>query len=638
MADGRLLFVYNFQYLFLIDVVTNQVVWQDLLDEPKTAAVMSHDGRHVVAATHCQDRESTRTRLVLIDTSVPWEIVVHDRSVTALSFHPDGRRFLEASGDSVSECEPTKGERIRSLFEVPGRTLRISHSDDGKRVVACGVVGHEDSAESINRQAEGWAILWDDDAGQATPLVGHEGPVTCAAFSPDGTRCITGSLDKTVRVWETTTGRLLRTFSGHLGQVNDVAYAPKGDRIVSAAEDGVAFWDVAPFATTPVKRTPLAARFSVAEEVRVPSQILFDAPLEPQGLVLPIPPDYRPPPIPVRREGDWMLVELVEGKPQSTDENRGSWLSRAKSRERCDGPLPVPEALRFGHRYMLRGRTLDGDRLIYASWIEKKVILCDEAGEILRTWDARIPHEGRVALLPSLDELVIVHKTRLESRGYRYEIVVYDIETGAPKHEFVQDDGRELHAFYVAPTGSMFVLRLDDKIVLYDYREGRILDELAVPATARNLSYRFSPDGRFVATAGPTVTSADVILHDPMTFTPRQTLTNPFRVRWFTFSPDGRRLAVGQMNKLITMWDVDSARQLWTRRGAVDAPGLTAIYSADGSRFLTREGKDLALLWDTENGDILCVVRGPSDTVMLHPNGKSLHLGAVGGPMIWSDK
>ena len=42
--------------------------------------------------------------------------------------------------------------------------------------------------------------LWDAETGrEIAALKGHEGPVSSAAFSPDGTRVVTASWDKTAR-------------------------------------------------------------------------------------------------------------------------------------------------------------------------------------------------------------------------------------------------------------------------------------------------------------------------------------------------------------------------------------------------------------------------------------------------------
>ena len=64
------------------------------------------------------------------------------------------------------------------------------------------------------------------------------------AHSPDGTKIVSGSLDKTVRVWDAVTGTLINTLQGHSGGVTAVAYSPDGTKIVSGSGDKtVRVWD-----------------------------------------------------------------------------------------------------------------------------------------------------------------------------------------------------------------------------------------------------------------------------------------------------------------------------------------------------------------------------------------------------------
>jgi hypothetical protein len=50
-------------------------------------------------------------------------------------------------------------------------------------------------------------------------LTGHNGNVDSVAFSPDGKFAVSGSFDKTLRLWEVATGRCLRRFEGHTSEV-----------------------------------------------------------------------------------------------------------------------------------------------------------------------------------------------------------------------------------------------------------------------------------------------------------------------------------------------------------------------------------------------------------------------------------
>ena len=69
-------------------------------------------------------------------------------------------------------------------------------------------------------------------------------PSHSAAYSPDGTRIVTASRDKTARIWDARTGAQLAVLSGHGDAVNSAAYSPDGTRIVTASFDKTArIWD-----------------------------------------------------------------------------------------------------------------------------------------------------------------------------------------------------------------------------------------------------------------------------------------------------------------------------------------------------------------------------------------------------------
>jgi WD40 repeat protein len=75
-------------------------------------------------------------------------------------------------------------------------------------------------------------------------LVGHAGAVNAVAFSPDGQMLVSGSTDKSVKVWDVSGGQLLRTLGGESGVVTSVAFTPNGKRIVSGTLDrSVNVWD-----------------------------------------------------------------------------------------------------------------------------------------------------------------------------------------------------------------------------------------------------------------------------------------------------------------------------------------------------------------------------------------------------------
>ena len=76
------------------------------------------------------------------------------------------------------------------------------------------------------------------------PIEGHAGEVLSVAFSPDGKRALSGSADKTVKLWDVETGDLLRTFEGHSDDVLSVAFSSDGKKALSASKDKtLKLWD-----------------------------------------------------------------------------------------------------------------------------------------------------------------------------------------------------------------------------------------------------------------------------------------------------------------------------------------------------------------------------------------------------------
>ena len=123
------------------------------------------------------------------------------------------------------------------ILVFKGHTLPpncVAFSPDGKRIVS----------GSLDRTAK----AWDAATGrEILTFTGHKNPIWCVAFSPDGKRIASGGEDREIKVWDSSNGRELLTLPGH-EKVTGVAFSPDGTRIASTSEfgsDPAKVWDAA---------------------------------------------------------------------------------------------------------------------------------------------------------------------------------------------------------------------------------------------------------------------------------------------------------------------------------------------------------------------------------------------------------
>ena len=108
--------------------------------------------------------------------------------------------------------------------------------------------------------------IWDLSTGRVLDLRGHTALVQGLASSPDGRRLATGSDDRTIKLWDTTTGEEVFTLRGHTAGVICVAFSPDGRRIASGGWDRtVRVWDTSPPASHALFRRGAESRARLPE-------------------------------------------------------------------------------------------------------------------------------------------------------------------------------------------------------------------------------------------------------------------------------------------------------------------------------------------------------------------------------------
>lgn len=170
----------------------------------------------------------------------------HLGQVHALAFSGDGRYLASASSDRADEdktirlWDTVSGKELFGFGEPHNKLLCLAFSPDGTKLV---FATEQEPLPRLVPVKTGKTIeYFQPEAKKKT--TDYDFRIMTVAFSPDGRFLAGGTTDGQILLWETATGKYLRSWRGHLTLITSVAFSPDGQQLLSASEDrSLRLWD-----------------------------------------------------------------------------------------------------------------------------------------------------------------------------------------------------------------------------------------------------------------------------------------------------------------------------------------------------------------------------------------------------------
>ncbi|MDR0409957.1 MAG: WD40 repeat domain-containing protein [Spirochaetaceae bacterium] len=382
-----------------------------------------------------------------------------------------------------------------------------------------------------------------------------DGEIYAIAYSPAASYAVSGGTDKTVKIWDTKSGRLVKILHGHESIVSSVAYSPDGRQIVSASGGGeLKIWDT------------ITGKETIA--LNGQGGWIWQARFSPDGKRV----------VSASADKSFMVWDAQSGKTLLV-------VPAHESAVRCVSYSP------------------DGKYIVSASSDGEIKLWDGETGGELRRFDGV---SGAVWVLAySADGNFIV------SGADDGILSVWDVETGALIHS-QQTGGGAVYALAYSPNGEWIASGTADALVrVWDTQSFALSTSLSGHGAVVS-GLDFSPDGRQLLSG-----SFDSFLKIWRLSDWSERLSFGginLGVRSAAWSPLGGRFVSGGEGGLITVWDAEKRRQILTLSGHSAAVTQLA-YSNDGATIASASVDATVRLWDARTGRETRILRGHTGSV-----------------------
>jgi WD40 repeat protein/serine/threonine protein kinase len=155
-----------------------------------------------------------------------------------------GQEDDETKTAGVSTGQPlSPAALVSSPAPLPGVRSWTVETRLGRRLVKA-VAFHPRDGRLACAGGDGMVRIFDGTSGQLLRiLVGHAGEVRCLAWSAEGALASGGS-DRKIRIWDVGEGRLIHELEGHTGPIRSLSWVPNGNQLASGSEDqSIRIWD-----------------------------------------------------------------------------------------------------------------------------------------------------------------------------------------------------------------------------------------------------------------------------------------------------------------------------------------------------------------------------------------------------------